>query len=218
MRSIKAALFDLDGTLLDTEDQYTVIWGEICRRFRPDLLGLEYKIKGTTLTQILERYFPEPEVQAELIPMLDNGEAGMDYRFYPGALNFISDLKQHGVRCAVVTSSNQPKMRAVRRAIPNFDTIFDRVLTAEDFTASKPAPDCYLQGAEVFGCTTDECVVFEDAINGLQAGMAAEIFTIGLPTSNPREVIQGRSDYVIDSFAGLTYDRLSEIVGSHKDK
>lgn len=212
MRNFKAALFDLDGTLIDTENQYTVIWGEICRRFRPDIPGLEIKIKGTTLTQILGRYFPEPEVQAELTRMLYAGEAGMTYEFYPGALEFISDIKHHGVKCAVVTSSNRQKMNAVRHAIPDFDNIFDRVLTAEDFSASKPSPDCYLLGAHVFGCKTDDCVVFEDALNGLQAGMASGIFTIGLPTGNPRDVIQDKCDYVLDGFVGLTYDKLVHII------
>ena len=65
MGKFKAALFDFDGTLVDTEDQYTVIWGQIARRFRPDIPRLEYIIKGTTLKQIMERYFPDPKVQEE---------------------------------------------------------------------------------------------------------------------------------------------------------
>ena len=167
MKTFKAALFDLDGTLIDTEDQYTEIWGAIARRFRPDVERLEYLIKGTTLVQILDRYFPDLQMQEQVRAMLDEGEANMTYEFYPGALDFIANIRSHGVKCAVVTSSNLKKMESLRKAVPNFDELFDRVLTSEDFAASKPNPDCYLKGASVFGLTTDECVVFEDAFTGL---------------------------------------------------
>ena len=209
---LKAVLFDLDGTLIDTEDQYTVIWGNICRKYRPDIPRLEYLIKGTTLVQIFERYFPNKEMQVEIEEFLDRSEAGMDYSFYPGALEFIEDLKKHGVKCAIVTSSNQKKMAAVRKAIPNFDNLFERVLTSEDFSASKPAPDCYLLGAKVFDCALNECAVFEDAFTGLQAGMSSGIFTFGITTCNPREAIQDKCKYVIDTFEGLTYDKVNKII------
>lgn len=211
---IKAALFDLDGTLIDTEDQYTVIWGKICRKYRPDIPRLEYLIKGTTLVQIFERYFPNKEDQIEIDQFLDKSEAEMDYSFYPGALAFIEDLKKNGVKCAIVTSSNQKKMASVRKAILNFDDLFDRVLTSEDFSASKPAPDCYLLGAKVFGCEKDECAVFEDAFTGLQAGMSSGIFTFGITTCNSREAIADKCNYVIDSFEGLTYKKVNEIIAN----
>lgn len=211
---IKAALFDLDGTLIDTEDQYTVIWGKICRKYRPDIPRLEYLIKGTTLVQIFERYFPNKEDQVEIDQFLDKSEAEMDYSFYPGALAFIEDLKKNGVKCAIVTSSNQKKMASVRKAIANFDNLFDKVLTSEDFSASKPAPDCYLLGAKVFGCEKDECAVFEDAFTGLQAGMSSGIFTFGITTCNSREAIADKCNYVIDTFKGLTYKKVNEIIAN----
>ncbi|MBQ4277496.1 MAG: HAD family hydrolase, partial [Bacteroidaceae bacterium] len=85
---------------------------------------------------------------------------------------------------------------------------FDRILTSEDFTASKPAPDCYLLGARVLGADISESVVFEDAFNGLAAGMAAGIFTIGLTTNNPAEAIRDKCNYVIPNFIGLDYNKL----------
>ena len=139
----------------------------------------------------------------------------MRYEFYPGVLPFIEDLKRNGVRCAVVTSSDQSKMASVRRQIPQLDSLFDKVLTAEDFTASKPAPDCYLLGARTFDADIDECVVFEDAYTGLQAGMASGIFTIGLPTGHTKEEIQDKCNYVLDSFEGLTYERLTALLEEH---
>lgn len=215
MKKLKAALFDLDGTLFDTEGQYTVFWGRMARKYRPDVPDLKYKIKGTTLTQIFGKYFPDVRIQEEITRGLDEWEAQMNYKFIPGALELLEDLKGHGVKCAVVTSSNQKKMESVARQMPAFKTLFNRILTSEDFAASKPNPDCYLKGSEVLGAGIDECVVFEDAFTGLQAGMSSGIFTIGLSTSNPVEAIRDRCHYVIPDFTVLNHAKLTKLLQSH---
>ena len=212
MKHFKAALFDLDGTLIDTEGQYSIYWGRVCRKFRPDIEGLEYKIKGMTLVQIFDRYFPDPAVQQEIREGLDAWELQMDYRWLPGALDFIRDCRRQGVKCAIVTSSNQQKMKAIPNKLPEFYSLFDRVLTSEDFTASKPAPDCYLLGARVFGLDLHECVVFEDALNGIQAGMSSGIYTVGVSTYNPPSVLEPLCHKVIPDFTGLTSQDFDEIL------
>ena len=211
-RTFKAALFDLDGTLVDTEGQYTIFWGKTARHYRPDIPGLEYMIKGTTLVNIFEKYFPDPEVQRDIKRGLDAWELQMDYNWLPGALDFIEDIRRHGVKCAIVTSSDKAKMNAVRQKIRDFDSLFDRVLTSEDFTASKPAPDCYLQGARCFGFDTSECVVFEDAFNGLQAGMSSGIYTIGVATNLTPEQIRDKCNHVIKDYRGLSYELVVELL------
>lgn len=218
MNQFKAALFDLDGTLVETESQYTIFWGNTARKYRPDVPRLEYIIKGTTLTQIFANYFPDPQLQEEITRGLDEFEGQMQFPFIPGALDFLRDLKSHGVKMAVVTSSNQKKMEVAKRAIPEMMSLFDRILTSEDFAASKPNPDCYLKGAEVFGCNTDECIVFEDAFTGLQAGMSSGILTIGLATYNSRETIQDKCHHVIDNFNGLTYDNVAELLAKRNNQ
>lgn len=213
-KTFKYALFDLDGTLCDTEGQYTGFWGSIGRKYRPDVPNFEHEIKGTTLKQIFERYFPNIETQIAINPALEEFERNMDFPFFDGAREFIADIKKHGVKCAIVTSSNQLKMASVYKKVADFATLFDEVFTAENFTASKPAPDCYLFAASAFGAELSECVVFEDAYNGLEAGMASGIFTIGVATGHTVEEIADKCNHVITGYEGLDYEKVSEIINS----
>ena len=136
----------------------------------------------------------------------------MDFTPIAGAVEFVKDLKAHGVKCAIVTSSNQPKMAQVAKSQGDFLGLFDAILTSEDFAASKPDPSCYLVGAEKMSAAIDECVVFEDAFNGIEAGRNAGMFVVGLTTVNSREKIAPLCGHVIDDYRGLDYDSLCNIV------
>lgn len=210
MRQLKAALFDLDGTLIDTESQYTQHWGAIGRKYRPDMPNFAYDIKGTTLKDILNKYFDQ-SLWEEVTNAVDDFERQMVFPRVSGAEEFVKDLKNHGVKCLVVTSSPVSKMQALAEKEPEFLKLFDQILTAEQFKASKPDPDCYNQGAKAADCQKDECIVFEDAFTGLKAGMSAGIFTIGLATVNSREAIKDKCNYVIDDFKGLNYNEVLKI-------
>ena len=206
MTDMKAALFDLDGVVFDTEPQYTVFWGEQCREFHPEHPGLEHEIKGQTLVQIYDAWFSGPltEKQTLITKRLDDYEGQMRYDYVPGFEGYVRHLRDKGVKTAVVTSSNRAKMEAVYRSRPEFKGLFDAILTSEDFTASKPDPDCYLKAAERFGVTAEDCVVFEDSFNGLKSGRAAGMTVVGLATTNPAEAIRPLCDQVIRDFTELT--------------
>ena len=212
LKSFKAALFDLDGVVFDTESQYSVFWGSICRQYHPEHPRLEHEIKGQTLTQIYDRWFSGALLSERdnITRRLNDYEAQMHYDFITGFQEFISDLRANGVKTAVVTSSNMPKMESVYRHQPDFKTLFDAILTSEDFEYSKPDPDCYLKAAQVLGAQADECIVFEDSFNGLRSGRAAGMVVVGLSTTNPSEAISPFSDLQIPDYVGLSYERLSQ--------
>lgn len=214
MSKLKAALFDLDGVVFDTEPQYTEFWGEQCREFHPEWPGLEKEIKGQTLTQIFERHFSgELLPKRELITKrLNEFERDMCFRYVEGFEAFIADLHAHDVRTAVVTSSNVPKMRSVYTGHPEFRALFDAILTAEDFTLSKPAPECYLTAAERFCIEPHECIVFEDSFNGLKSGRAACMTVVGLATTNAPELIAPYSAYVVGDFRELDYNICEKLI------
>lgn len=202
----KAALFDLDGTLLDTEGQYSSFWEQMGKDYHPEIDDFAQRIKGTTLTDILQRYFPDEKVRVSVVNRLDDWETNMQYRFFPGAWQFVEDIRRHGVRTAVVTSSNQNKMKAMTKCHPQFAELFDSVLTAEMFPASKPNPSCYLLGARTLDASLEQCVVFEDAMSGLLAGMRSGMFTVGLTTTLPEPTVRQYCHLLLPSFEGLSYD------------
>ena len=116
------------------------------------------------------------------------------------------------MKTAVVTSSNQKKMDTVYRNHSEFRQMFDAILTAEDFDKSKPDPDCYLKGAQRFGATPDECVVFEDSFNGLKSGRAAEMVVVGLSTTNPENEISKFSDIVVNDYKSFKYENICNLI------
>ncbi len=207
----KAVLFDFDGVVVDTEAQYSKFW----HRIGEEYLGMddmEGKVKGQTLVYIYDAFFNgRMKEQAEITESLNRFEQEMSYDFIPGVLDFLEELRRHNVKTAVVTSSNEAKMASVYRVHPEIKTLFDRILTAELFAASKPAPDCFLLGMEVFGTDPADSYVFEDSFNGLKAGIASGATVIGLTTTNSREAIAPLCHHILDDFIGFTYDKLTRL-------
>lgn len=210
----KAALFDLDGVVFDTEPQYSVFWGCECRRYHPEQPGLENRIKGQTLPHILDDCLCiSKEEQRSLIERLDAFESQMSYDYVKDFEKFIISLREKDIKTAVVTSSNIAKMNSVYRQRPELHTYFDAILTSEDFAESKPSPDCYLRAAGRFDAEPTECVVFEDSFNGLKAGRAAGMLVVGLSTTNLESQIAPYADLVIPDYGES--DLLFKNINSH---
>ena len=198
----RAALFDLDGVIFDTEPQYTVFWNRVLAKYYPDPVERTESIRGTTLFQTYDMLF-SGELEKErpiVLEQLNEFERTMPYPYVAGFKDFVTVLREKGVKTAVVTSSNMTKMQNVYRTHPEFKEYFDAILIAEDFTESKPSPQCYLLAAERLGIKTQDCAVFEDSINGLKSARAAKMYTIGVTTAHPAEEIKDLSDIQIPDF------------------
>lgn len=208
-------LFDLDGVVLDTESQYTVLWNNIGKKYG-DVGEIGRLSKGQTLTHILDTYFKgQTELQKHIIEELYEFEQNMSYAPIPGVMAFMKQLKAASVPTAVVTSSNKAKMENVYRHYPDFKDIVGHVFTSESFTRSKPDPECFLTAMHALGGTPEDTVVFEDSVNGLKAARASGATVVGLVTSNPREVVEPLSDYAINDFTSMSLDRLKEMLQVH---
>ncbi|MBR5803280.1 MAG: HAD family phosphatase [Bacteroidaceae bacterium] len=203
----KAALFDFDGTLVDTEPQYSIFWGRQGERYHPEIPNFERVIKGQTLGQIFDGYFSNmPEVQKLITEELNEFEQTMKFAYISGAKEYVLRLREKGIKTAIVTSSNDKKMAHVYRACPEVKEMFDLILTSDMFTRSKPDPDCFLTAANLLGCTPDECVVYEDSLHGLQAARNACMRVIALATTLPAERIAPLADEVWTDFNDADID------------
>ena len=195
-----AVLFDLDGVIVDTEGQYSLFWKQIGEEYMPGMPDFALAIKGRTLTQIYDTYFPDAADRAAITERLNAFERQMDFPYIAGAREFLEALQAQGVPTAIVTSSNCDKMACLYARHPEIKNLVTAVLTAEDARRSKPAPDCYLAAAERLGADISNCIVFEDSPSGLAAGRASGAFVIGVCTSLAATEIEPLCDMYIEDF------------------
>lgn len=198
-------LFDLDGVLVDSEGEYSKFWGGMGDRYGlvPTFAA---DIKGTTIGEILLN-FPESDRES-ILAALHDFEANMDYPVYPGVMEFLGRLKEAGIPSAIVTSSDDVKMGLLFARRPELRAMVSEIITGSMVKHSKPDPEGYLKGAEMIGVPIGECCVFEDSLQGLQAGRASGAMVIGIATTNPREKVSPLAD--------ITVDRFEQILGEFK--
>lgn len=195
---MKAALFDLDGVLIDTEPVYTRIWNDIEKHFPTGKENFAQIIKGSTLPKILNTYF-RPEDHAAIVAMLEEAEETMEYPLFPDTIPFLQRLRTAGIPAAIVTSSNDRKTDRLFAMYPGFRDYFASVVTDSRVRHSKPDPEGYLLGASDLSTDPADCVVFEDSFNGLKAGRAAGCTVVGLSTTNPAGSLTDLADIVVPS-------------------
>lgn len=209
--SIAGALFDVDGVLIDSEPLYTHFWATVGHLYPTGIPNFSSVIKGTTLTDILDTYFPDKNIQEEITRKVHTFESELDYPIFPGVIEFLEDLKAHNIPIAMVTSSDSIKMGYLFRQHPRFRNYFDTVITGSMVTRSKPDPEGYLLAAKMISRDPVNCFVFEDSIQGLQAGMSSGATVIGLTTTNPVERLQGKAHKLINGFTGLNVQSMLSI-------
>lgn len=205
-----AVLFDLDGVLIDTESMYTEFWAKIGKDFDLPSPTFALDIKGTTLKSILE-LFPTEELKQRVMNRIHEFEDTMHYRMFAGVETFLQELKKAGIPTAIVTSSDEVKMACLFSQLPALRDMVDVVIDASMVTRSKPDPQGYLLAAGKLGCDPVDCYVFEDSLQGLEAGRRAGATVIGLATTNSRDEVAPLCDYLLPSFIGFTPDRLLDI-------
>lgn len=206
-------LFDLDGVLVDSERIYTKIWEAIEKQWPTGIDNFAYKIKGTTLEDILERYFPE-EVREDVTKELLRLEGMMIYEALPGAISFLDTLRSKGIPIALVTSSNGHKMEHLWNDMPEFKEKFDVIITGDEVHCSKPDPEGYLAAAGALGVNPKRCAVFEDSLQGVKAGKAAGAFVVGIAGTLKASDIAPFSDIVVNAVADIQVDKLEEVLKS----
>ena len=198
-------LFDLDGVLLDSEWQYSIFWSAMDNEFPTGVENFASFIKGFHLTRILS-YFANDAIRQQVMDRLLAYESNMKYVFFPGAIEFVKQLRDAGIPIAIVTSSDNKKMDALYQQHPEFPTLFNQIVTGDMVKTAKPDPDCFLMAAKLLDVDIRDCIVLEDSRNGLIAGRASGARVIGLPTTLSKEEVSELSDFMVNSVSELSVD------------
>ena len=197
-----AVLFDLDGVLIDTEGIYSGFWGGMGKKYSVPFPDFAQRIKGTTLVQILDGYFPQ-EHHEEIRRELKDFEDNMRYVVFDGVERLLDRLKAKGFGTAIVTSSSPLKLARLWMQHPWLKDKFDVIVSDTDVQRSKPDPQGYILAAERLGCAPEDCYVVEDSYNGLLAGRRSGAKVIALATTNPADTLIDKADRVFPSIADI---------------
>jgi len=208
---MSAILFDMDGTLIDSEPLWLEAEIEImeelgCNWDQQDQINCLGGPIDKTENYMQDRsnnikpfgYFTKKldDVMEQKLSTKSN--------LIPNALEIINECKISEIKIALVTASSGRLMRAVLKRFPV--GIFDTTVSYDDVKRSKPNPEPYLLAAKTLGVDITNCVVLEDSLTGVQSGLSAGAQVIGIPhlvkmPSNPNL-------RVVESLSEINMDRL----------
>lgn len=190
---IKAILYDMDGTVLDTMPIYEHSWRAADEAFGcngkavallPTIAGMKDEdIRALALSRLGED-FPYADFRRILSETFEKVIAQNGIPCKKGAPEVFDHIRAMGIRQVLVTSSAPPRVFPYLE-LAGIRDVFDDIITGDMVTHSKPNPEIFLMGAEKAGCLPSECVVVEDAANGARAGIAAEMRTVMIPEYPP---------------------------------
>lgn len=183
----RGAIFDMDGTLFDTEKLYRQAWLDIAEEFGEEKnYGLPTAISGTNIGtesyEVIRRFYPNIDAEAYLARVLEEVRACSErnLELMAGVGEILAFFKAAGVRMAVASSAPVSVIeRNVTRA--NLRGYFDFLIGGDKVTNGKPAPDIFLLAAEGLNLPASDCYVFEDSFNGIRAAQAAGSVAIMIP-------------------------------------
>lgn len=213
-----ACIFDLDGVLVDTAVYHYKAWKALANSLGFDFTEAQNEqLKGVnrmrSLDMILqwggiEKSTTEKEALAtkkneQYVAMIQKMTVD---EVLPGSVELLTALKVGGIKIALGSASKNSALILERTALAHF---FDAIVDGNSVSSSKPDPEVFLKAAELLNAENENCVVFEDAVAGVQAAIAAKMMVVGI--GNP-ENLPGAMVVVKD----LSQITISEIEGLRK--
>jgi HAD superfamily hydrolase (TIGR01509 family) len=209
-----ALLFDMDGTLVDTEpywidaeerlvERHGGTWSEA---HSLNLVGNDLIDSGRYIREHGPVDLTPEEIVEELLDdVVAQLEKGVPWR--PGARELLDEARGAGVPCALVTMSYTRFVAPILAQLP--EGTFDEVVTGDSVTHGKPHPEPYLKAAKLLGVHPEECVAIEDSDPGTTSAVAAGCTVLVVPNHVP--VSAGERRFHRDTLAGLTLADLSRL-------
>lgn len=187
---IEALLFDMDGLLLDTERMQDKIWDKAKEHFHYDFNeSFKKEMRGINIQaslKIYEKYFGKnfdyqtvlKWRRAYFMEIAKN--EGIPIK--KGALELLQYARQKGIHCALATSTERNRfMQYIPYLEENIFDFFDVIVDGSMVQHSKPDPEIFLLAADQLGVDIKNCMILEDSINGVKAGIASGAMTVMIP-------------------------------------
>lgn len=204
-RNFKAAIFDMDGLILDSERTVLSIWEQIGEKYGfPDIrtygISVIGKNKKATIDEF-ERVYGEPgdRYERELREIYNGLAAQGKVPLKPHTIELLSAMKNAGMKIAIASSSTREEVTSqmeVLGALPYFDTC----VCGDQVTKSKPDPEIFLLACEALGVKPEEGVGLEDSFNGVRSCKASGLYTIMVPDIiQPDDEMKGLADVILPS-------------------
>jgi beta-phosphoglucomutase len=204
-RTFDAVIFDMDGVLCDSEPFIAAAAAEMLRRrygvaaTREDFLPFVGAGEDRFIGGVAEHH----GVTADLAI-----DKPLTYEIYleliPGSLQpirgvhqFIAEARSAGLRLALATSSDRPKLDGNLAAIGIPESTFDVLISAEHVTHKKPDPEIFLRATDRLELPASRCLVVEDARNGVRAARAAGCAVLGITSSQPAAVLLDEGAFAV---------------------
>jgi len=210
-----AVLFDMDGTLIDSEPYWIQSERELASEHNGvwtdqdglDVVGMSLD-KSSQLFKDRTNVPLEPEEIVARLTSEAQGKLAKSIPWRPGAKELLLDLRNHGVKTALVTMSMHRMAKQVVDAI-EFDA-FDLIVAGDDVRHGKPHPEAYLKAAQELGFDPARCIAFEDSVSGLTSAEAAGTYAIGIPHVVGIPEKPGR--ILWETLEGVTYKKLRKLL------
>ena len=190
---IRAAIFDMDGTLVDNMHFHQQAWFSFLEDQGLNVTLEEYHAKNAgILPEIMARFFPEV-TDLEALYALGRKKEEKYQEIYrphikalPGLESFLSTLRLAGVKIGLATAADRGNIDFTLEAL-GIREHFDVIIGAEEVSKGKPDPEVFLVTAQNLGVEPDTCVAFEDSHPGLRSALAAGMRVVGLATTHTND-------------------------------
>ena len=205
----RAVIFDMDGLLLDTEGLWDRAEGELFRRHGDEwTFDDKLAVMGTSF-ETSARYYADrlgepiergPALVDEMRALMKE-ELERQVDAHPGAVELVNSLRElGGVRVGLASNSSRELVDVALR-VAGLEGVFDAIVTSDDVTHAKPAPDIYLRACELLGVEPSEALALEDTAPGIAAAKAAGLTCIAVPQFAETDV--SAADRVVSSLEDL---------------
>jgi len=214
-----AVIFDMDGVIADTNPTHNIAWRKFLDQYAivPTEEELKNHMYGKHNSYILSYFFKKNVEGAELTQLQFEKEALFRELYtsiaepISGLLPFLSDLKRNNVKMGIATSAPFENLDMMVERIPLLGQIMESMLSERDVTQHKPNPEVYLKSAKRLGVSPERCVVFEDSVSGVKAGLAAGMKVVGVTTSHGPSELPPCSAYIAN-YDELNYQFVKQLL------